>query len=77
MNPFFKGVAGKQIANYKDFVFKQVETLNIDSPVKVDLGGKCIADFRMNMQVAKSTLNFSVKSKANKLGELWMVRVEV
>ena len=72
MNPF-ENVTGT--GYFTDEIKNQVSCLNIDDVLKVDIGNKSIADFRMTLRYVCEGNGFKFKTKKDVEGSLWIKRI--
>lgn len=75
-NPFNENTQDSD--SYTEFVEKQILSIKVDDSLKVDVGIKCPALFRMTIGyvVGKQKCHVKFKTKLDVDGNLWVKRVK-
>jgi len=75
-NPFNENPEGSD--SYTEFVEKQILAIKVDESLKVDVGIKCPAIFRMTIGyvVSKQKDQTKFKTKIDSDGNLWVKRIK-
>ena len=72
MNPF-KNVTSA--GYFTDEIRNQVSSLDVDDVLKVEIGNKSIATFRMTLRYICDSNGFKFKTKKDAEGSIWIKRI--